>query len=94
VVFVFLSALLKPVTPAMKRVLFKPKKHNRISFIAALPERQLSLFGVYCNPSTGLLIKQSGDLKLLCALNVNLKGHCLIFLSAIYQLFIKYFNIK
>jgi len=24
----------------------------------------------------------------------NLKGHCLIFLSAIYQLFIEYFNIK
>ena len=24
----------------------------------------------------------------------RLKGHCLIFLSAIYQLFIKYFNIK
>jgi len=24
----------------------------------------------------------------------SLKGHCLIFLSAIYQLFIKYFNIK
>ena len=24
---------------------------------------------------------------------INLKGHCLIFLSAIYQLFIEYFNI-
>jgi len=24
----------------------------------------------------------------------HLKGHCLIFLSAIYQLFIEYFNIK
>jgi len=24
----------------------------------------------------------------------DLKGHCLIFLSAIYQLFIEYFNIK
>jgi len=26
--------------------------------------------------------------------HVHLKGHCLIFLSAIYQLFIEYFNIK
>jgi len=25
---------------------------------------------------------------------IHLKGHCLIFLSAIYQLFIEYFNIK
>ena len=30
----------------------------------------------------------------LAKINLNLKGHCLIFLSAIYQLFIEYFNIK
>ena len=56
---------------------------------------ELSLYDA--ETKTGGLFKEEVNLFLMFVDELTekmLKGHCLIFLSAIYQLFIEYFNIK
>ena len=53
-------------------------------------DKPMNLFTKTHKPKTKTLLLYDKN----NALNIYLKGHCLIFLSAIYQLFVEYFNIK